>query len=111
MKTWFVDEPGQLFSLHSKERSHYFFRTRGDKIPNEAVELAMDKEITKQILMKKGIPVPEGKEFQEHATEDENIEYAKRLGFRGVIKPTVGILAGVVMEDLTPDEEFKHALD
>ncbi len=46
MKTWFVDNPGQLFSLSSKERTHYFFRTRGDKVTNEAVEIGKDKEKT-----------------------------------------------------------------
>ena len=49
MKTWFVDEPGQLFSLHSKDRSHYFFRTRGDKVTNEGVVLVMEKDATKRI--------------------------------------------------------------
>src|SRR5690625_2397919 len=58
MKTWFVDHPGQLFSLHSNEKSHYFFRTRGDKVTNEAVEKGMDKEITKQVLKEAGVPVP-----------------------------------------------------
>src|SRR5690625_7535161 len=38
MKTWYVDQPGQLFSLHSEKKSHYFFRTRGDRVTNSAVE-------------------------------------------------------------------------
>lgn len=111
MKTWYVDEPGQLFSLHSEERSHYFFRTRGDKVTNEAVEQGMNKETTKQILTKKGIPVPEGREFTEDATEAEIISYAKELGYPIVIKPTDGSFGRGVMSDLTSDEECKHALD
>jgi len=111
MKTWFVDEPGQLFSLHSEERSHYFFRTRGDKVTNEAVELGMDKEKTKQILTKKGIPVPEGKQFSEHATSEEIVEYAKGLGFPVVIKPTDGSFGRGVMTNLRTVEEFTLALD
>ncbi|MDO6658973.1 hypothetical protein Q4550_24320, partial [Anaerobacillus sp. 1_MG-2023] len=51
MKTWFVDKPGQLFSLSSKDRTHYFFRTRGDKVTNEAVDTGRDKEKTKQALL------------------------------------------------------------
>lgn len=111
MKTWFVDEPGQLFSLHSSERSHYFFRTRGDKIPNEAVELAMNKEMTKQILTNKGIPVPEGREFSQDATDEQILQYANELGYPVVIKPTDGSFGRGVMSDLTSEEEFKHALD
>src|SRR5690606_35538729 len=60
MRTWFVDNPGQLFSLSNGERTHYFFRTRGDKVTNEAVDIARDKDRTKRVLSKAGIPVPEG---------------------------------------------------
>src|SRR5690625_4084457 len=45
-----VNPPGRLFSLSSDERTHYFFRTRGDKVTNEAVELGSDKDITKDML-------------------------------------------------------------
>lgn len=111
MKTWYVDEPGLLFSLHSKERSHYFFRTRGDKVTNEAVELGMDKEATKRMLAEKGIPVPEGREFTEEATEDEIVTYAKNLGYPVVIKPTDGSFGRGVIANITTDSECRHALD
>ena len=111
MKTWFVDEPGQLFSLHSKDRSHYFFRTRGDKVTNEAVELGMDKEATKRILSEKGIPVPEGRQFTEEVTEDEFVNYANELGYPVVIKPTDGSFGRGVVANITTDSELRHALD
>jgi len=111
MKTWFVDEPGQLFSLHSDDRSHYFFRTRGDKVTNEAVEQGMNKEITKQILAEKGVSVPEGREFTEEATEEDIIAYANELGYPIVIKPTDGSFGRGVMSNLTSDEECKYAFD
>ncbi|HIV74254.1 MAG TPA: hypothetical protein H9895_04140, partial [Candidatus Pseudogracilibacillus intestinigallinarum] len=63
MKTWFVDHPGQLFTLESPEKKHYFFRTRGDKVTNDAVEKAMDKTVTKQIMVEKSISVPKGMQF------------------------------------------------
>lgn len=111
MKTWFVDEPGQLFSLHSKDRSHYFFRTRGDKVTNEAVELGMDKEATKRILSEKGIPVPEGRQFTEEVTEDDFVNYANELGYPVVIKPTDGSFGRGVVANITTDSELRHALD
>lgn len=111
MKTWFVDEPGQLFSLHSDKRSHYFFRTRGDKVTNEAVEKGMNKETTKRILAEKGVAVPAGREFTIEATEEEILSYANELGYPVVIKPTDGSFGRGVMSDLTSDEEFKFALD
>src|SRR5690625_5475492 len=63
IKTWFVDEPGQLFSLQSKENSHYFFRSRGDKVLNEAVEIGMNKQKTKELITKAEVTVHKGKEI------------------------------------------------
>ncbi|MHC0552924.1 hypothetical protein [Salinicoccus sp. CNSTN-B1] len=56
METWSVDRPGQLFSLSSKDRTHYFFRSRGDKVTNEAVLAGKDKHETKVALTKAGVP-------------------------------------------------------
>src|SRR5690625_79082 len=81
MKTWYVDHPGQLFSLHSKDKSHYFFRTRGDQVTNDAVEKGMDKEVTKKLLHEAGIPVPEGKQFDGQDNEQLIVDYASTLGY------------------------------
>src|SRR5699024_4285949 len=111
MKTWFVDQPGQLFSLQSKEKTHYFFRTRGDLVPNEAVEQGMNKDITKQILSKNGIPVPDGKQFSKTATIDEMLQYANEIGFPIVIKPTDGSFGRGVMSDIRTIGELEHSID
>jgi len=111
MKTWFVDQPGQLFSLQSKEKTHYFFRTRGDLVPNEAVEQGMNKDITKQILSKNGIPVPDGKQFSKTATIDEMVQYANEIGFPIVIKPTDGSFGRGVMSDIRTIGELEHSID
>src|SRR5699024_1222028 len=42
-----VNPPGRLFSLSSDTATHYFFRTRGDLVPNEAVEIGSEKDDTK----------------------------------------------------------------
>lgn len=90
MKTWFVDHPGQLFSLHSEEKSHYFFRTRGDKVTNSAVEKGMDKAVTKQLLQSENIAVPEGKLFTVQDSETKMTDYAEEIGYPVVIKPVDG---------------------
>lgn len=110
MKTWYVDEPGQLFSLHSKEKSHYFFRTRGDKVTNEAVEKGMDKQRTKELLKKAGIPVPDGRQFTRKDDEETVIEYAETLGYPVVIKPKDGSFGRGVMSDIKSEEELKYSL-
>ena len=60
--TWYKDETsackmhraggstqGKFFSLSSNERTHYFFRSRGDKVANKAVTICQKKEETKEI--------------------------------------------------------------
>lgn len=111
MKTWFVDQPGQLFSLQSKDKIHYFFRTRGDKVSNEAVEQGMDKDATKRILAEKGIPVPEGKQFSQQDSIEEMVQYANDIGFPIVIKPTDGSFGRGVMSDIRTDGELEHSID
>src|SRR5690625_593015 len=111
MKTWFVDKPGQLFSLHSKDKAHYFFRTRGDKVPNEAVEQGMDKDATKQILSEKEIPVPEGKQFERGTDMTEMLEYAKEIGYPVVVKPSDGSFGRGVLSDIRTEGELEHSLD
>lgn len=110
MKTWYVDRPGQLFSLHSKEKSHYFFRTRGDKVTNDAVRKGMDKEVTKNILKEAGVSVPEGRQFTNFDSDEVIIDYAKTLGFPVVLKPTDGSFGRGVFSDIKTEEELKHSL-
>ncbi len=49
---------GKFFSLSSDSKTHYFFRSRGDKVINKAVRVCQDKEKTKELLDKKNLPVP-----------------------------------------------------
>src|SRR5690625_912364 len=105
-----VNPPGRLFSLSSPDRTHYFFRTRGDKVTNEAVELAADKGVTKEILHKANVPVPQGKGFDAAATDEEIIEFSRTLNYPLVCKPTDASLGMGVVTNLQNDEEFRKAL-
>ncbi|GAB3789606.1 acylphosphatase [Virgibacillus kimchii] len=111
MSTWYVDNPGQLFSLSSKDRQHYFFRSRGDKVSNDAVEIGKDKERTKQTLIKAGVPVPEGKQFSEDETDESIIEYASSMGYPVVLKPTDGSFGRGVVSNITSEGELGFSLE
>ncbi len=111
MKTWYVDRPGQLFSLHSEKRSHYFFRTRGDLVPNKAVEDGMDKQKTKEILGKAKVPVPRGRSFNKDDDRDEIFRYVRELGFPVVVKPTEGSFGRGVITDISSNDELQQAID
>src|SRR5690625_679523 len=106
-----VNPPGRLFSLSSEQRTHYFFRTRGDKVASSAVELAADKGVTKKILDSKGVPVPQGKGFSEEATDKEIIEYSETLPFPLVCKPTDASLGMGVVTNINSKDEFIKALN
>lgn len=110
MKTWFVDSPGRLFSLSSDLKTHYFFRTRGDKVTNEAVEIGSDKAKTKEILSQKNIRVPKGKAFSVNEAE-AILAYATEIGFPLVIKPTDGSFGRDVFTEIETEEQLKTALD
>lgn len=111
MKTWFVDRPGQLFSLSSKDRTHYFFRTRGDKVTNEAVEIGMDKGKTKQAMLNAGVNIPQGKEFPHDEPKENIMNYATSLGFPVVIKPIDGSFGRGVISNIKSAGELEYSLD
>lgn len=111
MKTWYVDKPGKLFSLHSKERSHYFFRTRGDKVTNEAVEVCADKEKTKDVLSKVNIRVPNGKRFYDDEPNEAIIQYAGKVGYPVVIKPADGSFGRGVVSNIKNRKELLDAIN
>ena len=110
MITFGVNPPGRLFSLSSETETHYFFRTRGDKVPNEAVEIGSDKSLTKQILRENGVPVPEGKKFSVGDPDEAIIEYAETLKFPLVFKPTDASLGNGVVSNIKSMSELRKAI-
>lgn len=106
-----VNPPGRLFSLSSDQRTHYFFRTRGDKVANEAVELVDDKGVTKELLEKANVPVPQGKGFPAEATDEEILNYGKSIGYPVVLKPTNASLGDGVVMNIMSDAELESALN
>lgn len=105
-----VNPPGRLFSLSNGERTHYFLRTRGDKVTNEAVIIGSEKDDTKVLLEKKGVPVPKGKGFKAKATDEEILNYADKLGYPLVLKPTDGSLGWGVITNIQSLEELSENL-
>lgn len=106
-----VNPPGRLFSLSSDERTHYFFRTRGDKVTNEAVEIGSEKDDTKEWLKKAGVPVPLGTGFEEDATDEEIYNYSLKLGFPLVLKPTNASLGNGVVTNIKNEQELRKAIE
>lgn len=111
MKTWFAEKPGKLFSLSNGVRTHYFFKTRGDKVTNSAVELCTDKAVTKRWLEKAGVPVAVGKGFKPENTEEDIVKYASSIGYPVVIKPSDGSFGNGVYTNIKSSGELKLAIE
>src|SRR5699024_9033952 len=91
------------------ERSHYFFRTRGDKVTNEAVELGMDKQNTKIKLSQAGVRVPKGKLFRKDIDINEVFKYIDEIGYPVVLKPVDGSFGRGVFVGLFSEDEVAQA--
>jgi len=110
MRTWFVDSPGRLFSLSSEDKTHYFFRTRGDKVTNEAVDKGSDKEQTKIILAEKNIPTAKGQQFSSQDSDETIVAYANKVGYPLVVKPTNASFGRGVVTNINNEQELRAAL-
>ncbi|WP_280770559.1 acylphosphatase [Salipaludibacillus daqingensis] len=111
MNVWNVEKPGKLFSLASDEQFHCFFRSRGDRVSNEAVEVCMDKHRTKDVLQKNGVSVPGGKTFEAEAEIEIVLQYASELGFPIVVKPIDGSFGRGVYSNIKSSEELTNVLE
>ena len=78
------------YSLSSSERKHHFQLSMGDKVTQEAFDICADKDLTKQYLSQANVPVPEGKVFTKKSTLNEIGDYADKLNYPVVLKPTDG---------------------
>lgn len=102
---------GKTFSLHSDNKVHYFYRSRGDGVANSAVDICKDKEETKRYLLKAGINVPTGSSFSANISDDLIFEYAERIGYPVVLKPKDGSLGKGVYSNLKNKKALQDALD
>ncbi len=108
---YYLNEKSKIrYSLSSATKTHEFYYSRGDLVSDEAFAICRDKSITKEVLSKSGISVPEGKRFPQEAADEEIITYAHTLGFPLVVKPTNGDMGIGVVPNIQSEDELKKAL-
>lgn len=81
------------YSISNNENEYKFESSRGEKLSEKAYQICENKDDTKNLLSKIGLPVPLGKRFKSDVNDYEIIEYARELTYPVVIKP-VGERAG-----------------
>lgn len=101
---------GKGFSLSSDEKTHYFFRSRGDKVDNVAVDICQNKAKTKLYLEKNNIPILKGYVFSRDLNDDELVKEANKIGYPLVLKPTQGSLGKGVFTNIKNETELLQSL-
>lgn len=98
---------GVVFSLSDGQQTHFFFRSRGDKVENEAVKVCGDKEETKIHLRNNNVPTPLGEVI---GADEEIIEYAQKIGFPVIVKPINGSMGKGVYTNINSKKELQGIL-
>jgi D-alanine-D-alanine ligase-like ATP-grasp enzyme/acylphosphatase len=101
---------GKFFSLSNGKKTHFFFRSRGDEVSNEAINIASDKELTKKYLIKANVPVSEGTFFDVSDDVQSILDKARDVTYPLVIKPALGSLGKGVITNIRTEEELKHSI-
>ncbi|SDO06704.1 hypothetical protein [Alkalicoccus daliensis] len=109
IRAWFVHKPGKLFSLTHGSRTHYFYRSRGDKVGRNTVTQGTDKAAAKKILEAGKVPVPRG--FIMQPSEDLKVLHTRSetLEFPLVVKSANGSFGLSVVTGLTSIDELTKA--
>lgn len=102
--------PGCLFSLSDGEVTHMFYKSRGMRVKSEAFTIGDNKILAKKALDKKGVPVPKGEMFTKDATDDEVIDYASKIGYPVVLKPSNAAQGKGVIANIDNESFLKESL-
>src|SRR5690625_807837 len=98
------------YSIGDSEQEYAFESSRGGKLSPYAYEVCENKDETKKVLSKAGIPVPEGKRFTENISDEKIIEYSNKLGYPVVLKPVSENAGKSVISNIKSKESFKDGL-
>jgi len=98
------------YSLSSKHKTHHFSLSMGDNVTDRAFDICDDKDLTKQYLAEKDVPVPNGAVFGRESTEEEIINFALTLGFPLVIKPTDGNAGNGVFANIQEEDNLQEII-
>src|SRR5690625_307750 len=101
---------GKSFSLQSTQKKHYFYRSRGDKVANEAVNIVQDKHLTKSYFKKHGVSSPEGVLIKKGITENVIVQSIGHLCYPLVVKPVLGSLGKGVVTNIQSEKELLNSV-
>ncbi|WP_373893899.1 acylphosphatase [Virgibacillus sp. CBA3643] len=114
VKFFTIDNPENKllvrYSLSNQEKEYRFESSRGSKLTDKAFEISDNKDLTKKVISKAGVNVPEGKRFEASIDDSEIVAYANALGYPLVLKPISENAGKGVFSDIKTEEQLKEAL-
>ena len=105
---WFRLSHGSLVQLGHGKSARRIQASETSNTSNIGVELASDKDLTKELLDRVGVPVPHGSVVR---TADDAWEVAQDLNTPVVLKPYDGNQGKAVSVNLTTEEQVRAAFD
>lgn len=102
---------GITYTLSDGKNTHTFRVARGDKVTKSAIEICQLKPKTYEYMRMNNIPIPEGSDFQSNVSDDIIIDYARKIGFPLVVKPTDAGGGRGVITGIETIEQFKESLN
>lgn len=104
---------GKTFSLESAEQQiiHYFYRSRGNKVSNGAVDIVHQKHKAKTYISDGGVSTPKGIMFDKRMDRKTVMERVQTLRYPVVIKPVLGSLGKGVITNIQNEAELEEAID
>src|SRR5207253_3064980 len=103
---WFRLSQGSLVQLGHAKLARRIQASETSNTSNVAVEIASNKDLTKELLDKVGVPVPHGTVV---STADDAWEAAQDLRGPCVLKPYDGNQGKAVSVNLTTEEQVRAA--
>lgn len=95
------------FSISDGHKKVKFNRSRSELTSRLATRLIINKQLTREFLLKNGVPVPAGNYFTGEAGLDDALKLAKSIGYPIVIKPLNGSLGNGVFTNVATEEEVR----
>ncbi|HYP41622.1 MAG TPA: cyanophycin synthetase, partial [Chloroflexia bacterium] len=105
---WFRLNEGALVQLGHGKHSRRIQASETSNTSNIGVEIASDKELTKNLLAKVGVPVPQGEVVSD---ADAAWQAAQEISGPVVIKPFDGNQGKAVSVNLTTEEQVRTAVE
>lgn len=98
------------YSFEYEGKEYKFAVSKGEDVTKEAMRIAKNKFLTKEYLSKKNVSVPEGNKFDKSVEDETILDYADKLGYPVVLKPSNANLGQGVIPKIQNRNELYESL-